>query len=110
MEQQNQKRNSKEKVARTSESDDRDGIVVDEHFRTRFQFMESRLEAQENVQKDLIERLTHMESNVGEIKTKIEDNFAVTYRPGESYVVHTNRGDVTFSRRNKLYEADAAAF
>ena len=77
MEQQNQKRNSKEKVARTSESDDRDGIVVDEHFRTRFQFMESRLEAQENVQKDLIKRLTHMESNVGEIKTAIDGIFKI---------------------------------
>ena len=75
MEQQNHKRNSKDKVTRTSESDDRDGSISDEHIRARFQSMESKAEAQENAQRDLVDRLTHMETNVGEIKTAIEGIF-----------------------------------
>jgi hypothetical protein len=75
MEQQNQKRSSRERVARASESIDPDAVVSDERYDTRFQAMESRTEALENGQRVLIERFAHLENNVGDIKNAIDGIF-----------------------------------
>ncbi len=73
MEQPTQKRVSKEKASKSIEPDERasDGAFVEDPFRSRFQQIELRAEAQENEQRDLSARVTRMQSNVEDIKQAI---------------------------------------